>query len=121
MTVGGIVQVQTSNAFLIGMCAVLVLATYQLGPLAMINLYFIPYWINVVWLDIVTYLHHHGAHDPDEAVPWYRGEVMAIFLDYHFFIWCVVWASEVSSQQSATWMFVWVIRAQHVVDSVESV
>jgi omega-3 fatty acid desaturase (delta-15 desaturase) len=84
MIVSCITQVQTSNAFLIGMCAVLALATYQLGPLAMINLYVIPYWINVVWLDIVTYLHHHGAHDPDEAVPWYRGEVMPRFLSDRF-------------------------------------
>jgi len=28
--------------------------------------------INVVWLDVVTYLHHHGYN---EKVPWYRGEV----------------------------------------------
>lgn len=39
------------------------------------NLYFVPYWANVVWLDIVTYLHHHGPSDPDEKIPWYRGEV----------------------------------------------
>ncbi|KAJ9520564.1 hypothetical protein QJQ45_007433 [Haematococcus lacustris] len=29
-------------------------ATYTLGPLAIFNLYVIPYWINVVWLDVVT-------------------------------------------------------------------
>jgi omega-3 fatty acid desaturase (delta-15 desaturase) len=23
-----------------------------------------------MWLDLVTYLHHHGSHD----LPWYRGE-----------------------------------------------
>ena len=39
------------------------------------NLYFMPYWINVVWLDIVTYLHHHGPSDPNEKIPWYRGGV----------------------------------------------
>ena len=40
-----------------------------------INLYFVPYWINVVWLDIVTYLHHHGPSDANEKIPWYRGGV----------------------------------------------
>ena len=29
----------------------------------------------VVWLDVVTYLHHHGY---DKKVPWYRGEVRII-------------------------------------------
>lgn len=33
---------------------------------------FANWQINVVWLDVVTYLHHHGY---DEKVPWYRGEV----------------------------------------------
>jgi hypothetical protein len=28
--------------------------------------------LNVVWLDVVTYLHHHGY---EEKIPWYRGEV----------------------------------------------
>ena len=28
--------------------------------------------MNVVWLDVVTYLHHHGY---EKKVPWYRGEV----------------------------------------------
>lgn len=26
----------------------------------------------VAWLDLVTYLHHHGH---DEKLPWYRGKV----------------------------------------------
>jgi hypothetical protein len=34
----------------------------------------------VMWLDLVTYLHHHGHQD----LPWYRGEVLAILL--HFFV-----------------------------------
>lgn len=37
----------------------------------------IPYWIFVVWLDVVTYLHHHGSSDANEKLPWYRGEVGA--------------------------------------------
>lgn len=27
---------------------------------------------NVMWLDLVTYLHHHGHED---KLPWYRGKV----------------------------------------------
>jgi omega-3 fatty acid desaturase (delta-15 desaturase) len=69
------VQVLTSNAFMLGMVGVLAAATFALGPLAMFNLYFVPYWVNVVWLDVVTYLHHHGSSDPTEKMPWYRGEV----------------------------------------------
>ncbi len=76
-------QIQTSNAFLKGMLAILAACTVALGPLAMFNLYFMPYWINVVWLDIVTYLHHHGAQDPDEKIPWYRGEVRAACTPAH--------------------------------------
>lgn len=57
------------------MWAVLAGFTVALGPLAMFNLYFMPYWINVMWLDAVTYLHHHGPED-ESKIPWYRGEVM---------------------------------------------
>ncbi|EIE21058.1 omega-3 fatty acid desaturase [Coccomyxa subellipsoidea C-169] len=66
--------VRTSNAFMLGMLGLLAACTFALGPLAMFNLYFVPYWVNVVWLDVVTYLHHHGAHDKEEKIPWYRGE-----------------------------------------------
>ncbi|CAK0784080.1 sn-2 acyl-lipid omega-3 desaturase (ferredoxin), chloroplastic [Coccomyxa viridis] len=71
--------VRTTNAFLKGMLGILVVCTIALGPLAMFNLYFMPYWINVVWLDIVTYLHHHGPEDETEKVPWYRGEEWSYF------------------------------------------
>lgn len=33
----------------------------------------------VVWLDVVTYLHHHGPSDPEEEVPWYRNEEWSYF------------------------------------------
>lgn len=59
---------------MVGMVALLAGFTVALGPLAMFNLYFMPYWINVMWLDAVTYLHHHGPED-EEKIPWYRGEV----------------------------------------------
>ena len=65
-------MVLTSNAFMIGMLAVLATLTVNLGPLMMFNLYFVPYWVNVVWLDVVTYLHHHGSSDKEEKMPWYR-------------------------------------------------
>lgn len=63
----------TTNAYLLGMYAILGLCTAKLGLLTMFNLYIMPYWCFVMWLDFVTYLHHHGAED-DERVPWYRGE-----------------------------------------------
>ncbi|KAM7496437.1 hypothetical protein LguiA_020851 [Lonicera macranthoides] len=52
----------------------LVLLVYLLnvvGPLQMLKLYWIPYFIFVVWLDAVTYLHHHGY---EQKLPWYRGK-----------------------------------------------
>nr|QWW89555.1 Omega3 fatty acid desaturase [Chromochloris zofingiensis] len=66
--------VTTSNAFLLGMLGILGAATFKLGAAAMFNLYFMPYWVFVAWLDVVTYLHHHGSHDATEKLPWYRGE-----------------------------------------------
>ena len=73
-------QVRTSNAFMLGMLGILAACTFALGPLAMFNLYFVPYWVNVVWLDVVTYLHHHGSQDADEKIPWYRGEVCSCLI-----------------------------------------
>jgi len=67
-------MIMTSNAFMLGMLGVIAAATWKLGFLAMLNLYWIPYIVNVVWLDAVTYLHHHGPSDTEERVPWYRGE-----------------------------------------------
>ncbi len=61
-------MVLTSNAFMIGMCALLAAGVATLGPITMINLYFLPYWVFVAWLDVVTYLHHHGPSDPEEQV-----------------------------------------------------
>ena len=75
LTTSCAMQVRTSNRFLQGMLGVLAVATLALGPLAVFNLYVMPYWLNVVWLDVVTYLHHHGPSDPAEKMPWYRGKV----------------------------------------------
>lgn len=65
-------MVLTSNACMLGVLAVLGALTFKLGPVAVFCLYVVPYWINVVWLDIVTYLHHHGSSDREEQMPWYR-------------------------------------------------
>lgn len=65
-------MVNTTNAFLLGMLGILAACTYKFGVMSMFNLYFMPYWGFVIWLDVVTYLHHHGSHDVQETMPWYR-------------------------------------------------
>ncbi|KAK6786011.1 hypothetical protein RDI58_014536 [Solanum bulbocastanum] len=42
-----------------------------IDSLQLLKLYGIPYIIFVMWLDFVTYLHHHGH---EEKLPWYRGK-----------------------------------------------
>ncbi|KAK1270126.1 hypothetical protein QJS04_geneDACA006104 [Acorus gramineus] len=64
-------DVITSTVCWSAMAALLAGLTYVMGPLQMIKLYFVPYWIFVMWLDLVTYLHHHGH---EEKLPWYRGK-----------------------------------------------
>ena len=71
--------IQTSNRFQAAWLALLAGCTVALGPLAMFNLYVVPYWAFVVWLDVVTYLPHHGPSDAEEEVPWYRGEEWSYF------------------------------------------
>lgn len=67
-------QVRTSNAWLLGWAGILAAASVKLGIGMMLKLYFVPYVMFVVWLDAVTYLHHHGPEDTDPRVAWYRGE-----------------------------------------------
>jgi hypothetical protein len=55
---------------MLGMIAVLAACTVALGPIMMLKLYVLPYWINVMWLDAVTYLHHHAPSDENEKIPW---------------------------------------------------
>ncbi|CAL9220369.1 unnamed protein product [Arabidopsis halleri] len=64
-------DVLTSTACWTAMAALLVCLNFAIGPIQMLKLYGIPYWINVMWLDFVTYLHHHGHED---KLPWYRGK-----------------------------------------------
>ncbi|XP_008793121.2 omega-3 fatty acid desaturase, chloroplastic [Phoenix dactylifera] len=64
-------DVITSTACWSAMLVALAGLTWKFGLVPMIKLYGIPYWIFVMWLDFVTYLHHHGH---DEKLPWYRGK-----------------------------------------------
>ncbi|CAN6469847.1 unnamed protein product [Victoria cruziana] len=54
------------------MVALLVGLSCWLGPISMLKLYGVPYLMFVMWLDFVTYLHHHGH---EQKLPWYRGKV----------------------------------------------
>ncbi|MEL6775931.1 MAG: fatty acid desaturase [Cyanobacteria bacterium J06597_16] len=47
----------------------LVVFGFVAGPLALFNYYIMPYVVFVVWLDLVTYLHHTEAD-----IPWYRND-----------------------------------------------
>ncbi|KAJ0987667.1 hypothetical protein J5N97_006023 [Dioscorea zingiberensis] len=53
------------------MVALLLQAASLFGITLVLKLYVAPYFVFVMWLDLVTYLHHHGYH---EKLPWYRGE-----------------------------------------------
>ncbi|PWZ37023.1 Temperature-sensitive sn-2 acyl-lipid omega-3 desaturase (ferredoxin), chloroplastic [Zea mays] len=64
-------QVLTSTACWLAMAALLAGLAFLMGPLQMLKLYLVPYWVFVMWLDFVTYLHHHGHND---KLPWYRGK-----------------------------------------------
>ncbi|XP_022556026.2 acyl-lipid omega-3 desaturase (cytochrome b5), endoplasmic reticulum isoform X1 [Brassica napus] len=53
------------------MLATLVYLSFLVDPVTVLKVYGVPYIIFVMWLDAVTYLHHHGH---DEKLPWYRGK-----------------------------------------------
>nr|XP_025887070.1 omega-3 fatty acid desaturase isoform X2 [Solanum lycopersicum] len=53
------------------MAALLFYLRNVVGSLQLLKLYGVPYMIFVMWLDFVTYLHHHGH---EEKLPWYRGK-----------------------------------------------
>jgi omega-3 fatty acid desaturase (delta-15 desaturase) len=61
----------TSTTCYFAMVAILAGLAFVMGPLQVLKLYVAPYWIFVMWLDFVTYLHHHGH---DDKLPWYRGK-----------------------------------------------
>ncbi|KAK4253285.1 hypothetical protein QN277_010609 [Acacia crassicarpa] len=64
-------DVITSTICWTAMAALLVGLGFVMGPIQLLKLYGIPYVIFVMWLDLVTYLHHHGHED---KLPWYRGK-----------------------------------------------
>ncbi|KAL0402917.1 UNVERIFIED_CONTAM: Omega-3 fatty acid desaturase, chloroplastic [Sesamum radiatum] len=64
-------DVITSTVCWTAMLALLVGLSFVIGPVQLLKLYGIPYLGNVMWLDLVTYLHHHGHED---KLPWYRGK-----------------------------------------------
>jgi acyl-lipid omega-3 desaturase len=59
----------TSTTLWIGMVALLGLFTYQFGWMALLKYYAAPYIVFIIWLDMVTFLHH-----TEPGIPWYRGE-----------------------------------------------
>ncbi|KAL0401218.1 UNVERIFIED_CONTAM: Omega-3 fatty acid desaturase, chloroplastic [Sesamum latifolium] len=67
-------DVITSTVCWTAMVALLVGLSFVMGPLQLLKLYGIPYLGFVTWLDLVTYLHHHGH---EQKLPWYRGETEA--------------------------------------------
>jgi omega-3 fatty acid desaturase (delta-15 desaturase) len=60
-------DVLTSTFALIGMLGGLGYLTYQFGWMALLKYYWGPYVVFIIWLDLVTFLHHT---EPD--IPWYR-------------------------------------------------
>ncbi len=62
-------DVLTSTASLAVMVGFLGALTYQFGWLFLLKFYLVPYLVFVMWLDLVTFLHHT---EPD--IPWYRGD-----------------------------------------------
>ncbi|CAL9093128.1 unnamed protein product [Musa textilis] len=53
------------------MAASLLCLSWAYGPAPVLKLYGVPYLVFVMWLDLVTYLHHHGHR---QKLPWYRGK-----------------------------------------------
>ena len=56
-------MVLTSNACLFAMLGVLAACTYALGPLAMFNLYFMPYWVGAQNQHAATRRRKHRSLD----------------------------------------------------------
>jgi omega-3 fatty acid desaturase (delta-15 desaturase) len=62
-------DILTSTAAILTMVACLGWFTFQFGAIAFFKFYFVPYLVFVIWLDLVTYLHH-----TEDNIPWYRGD-----------------------------------------------
>ncbi|KMZ70785.1 omega-3 fatty acid desaturase [Zostera marina] len=64
-------EVVISTASWGAMALLLTGLTWVFGPIIMLKFYFFPLWVFIAWLDMVTYLHHHGH---EKKLPWYRGK-----------------------------------------------
>lgn len=62
-------DVLTSTIWWTLMVALLGFLTYQWGWMWLLKYYLVPYIVFLVWLDLVTFLHHS-----DPEIPWYRGK-----------------------------------------------
>jgi omega-3 fatty acid desaturase (delta-15 desaturase) len=62
-------DVLTSSVLYFAMVGFLGYLAVQYGLLFLVKFYLMPYLIFVIWLDLVTFLHHT---EPD--IPWYRGD-----------------------------------------------
>jgi acyl-lipid omega-3 desaturase len=62
-------DVITSSVLWVLMVAFLGGLTFKFGWLFLVKYYLVPYVVFVIWLDLVTFLHHT---EPD--IPWYRGD-----------------------------------------------
>nr|ACJ66780.1 omega-3 desaturase [Portulaca oleracea] len=62
----------TSTICWSAMVALLGSLCYVYGPIPVLKLYGVPHMVFIMWLDLVTYLHHHGHGE--ERLPWYRGK-----------------------------------------------
>ncbi|MEQ8957810.1 MAG: fatty acid desaturase, partial [Coleofasciculus sp. C2-GNP5-27] len=61
-------DVVTSSVLWLLMVVFLGGLTFQFGWLFLVKYYLVPYVVFVIWLDLVTFMHHT---EPD--IPWYRG------------------------------------------------
>ncbi len=62
-------DILTSTICLVAMVSLLGFLTYQWGFIWLLKNYLFPYVVFVIWLDLVTFLHHTEAD-----IPWYRGK-----------------------------------------------
>lgn len=62
-------DIVTSSVLWVMMVVFLGVLTYQFGWVFLVKYYLVPYVIFVMWLDLVTFLHH-----TEDDIPWYRGE-----------------------------------------------
>jgi omega-3 fatty acid desaturase (delta-15 desaturase) len=62
-------NIVTSTIWWTQMVLMLAAGTYLWGGMWLVKFYLMPYIIFVIWLDLVTFLHH-----TDDDIPWYRGQ-----------------------------------------------